>query len=1143
MAEFQIKSKDGLVTRATGAPVYNGTYLKPGYLEFAEIASPTPIDWQAGDYVDYPRTGLRYRLYNTPKSRKQGEQNLYGASFVYENVQFFDITKELELAPFADFVPDDNLIHFSTLNSVAFFGTPANVAERVQACLNYWFPSSNWIVRVITGLDPSTDAELIETLSTDAEFSVSGTSCQGALDRLYDTWNGLGYSFSQSGGSNIITIGYPNKRTVANTTSSYGRIDDNGIVTLARSVSNIDEIGTRLYAYGSMRNMPTGYYREKDIKDAESVDIEHLMLPINAVPSLNYGGWGETDNLPDARKAYIENSAAISQLGLIPRYAYFDGSDSNYPEICPSIVGATIGDVIDGKQATGDTDYVPSLSKWSRDDRIDEIVSATNPSDAGGGSNSGSKYSESGDHSTAAGTIDSSEGETEWELGSYSPSAPSGSAYIVLNVDGEIEIATEDIDKIEVVAKLIAGPGVSGTSIYDIPVEMDMGSESDVHAFTLSNVSANIVSKGITYVRINFVIQREGQEPVDYLATINAGTVFIGFTPYITKTFSVSIPQIGFNLLQYADMGNGKTISMKTGMCAGRDFPITAASYVSSSDTWSLTLSRVKDSDTGLLYPNSDFPIAEGDKYVLLDIAMPELYISMASIRLLKAAQKLLGDIDHEKPFYEPEIDSKRVYNESRVLREGMWMHLVGDEIVDGGEDYSIIDTLQIDEGVSNIPVYSVTLREKKPVEWTESISQSSRTVTSSAVDESATPAQSSGSANLDWFIQESYDDSGSTKYRLKLNPKYQGMYAEGWVSAGGIGTGGGGTIVASLPDLTDVNDNLYTGLQTGQALVWDGTKWTGGTVSGNVDPATVSTYGTVKVAAVESGTASNVKTGVYGNRHGVKMDASGKTYVDINVQASTSLFGGFILSAAQRNVPASSFVIGGGTSDRYYGVEMNLAGQLFVNVPWESAPASSVSSVAGYTGDVTAAQLSTALGLSGYLPLTAGSTKPLTGTLYVNPSSSSDPAIRITVTGDSSTHGINYVDSSGNLKARFGVNGSSGLFQIFANGNVTLRTGGTSASGFTISSPSTSSSNVTSYMMYPAIAGVINLNSSGAFTSLGNGADFASPGTPMRSISTKIIYLASGAYIYYDTVNGCIRTNAPIVSDSYISAGGVSTT
>lgn len=50
-----------------------------------------------------------------------------------------------------------------------------------------------------------------------------------------------------------------------------------------------------------------------------------------------------------------------------------------------------------------------------------------------------------------------------------------------------------------------------------------------------------------------------------------------------------------------------------------------------------------------------------------------------------------------------------------------------------------------------------------------------------------------SSSSSLDWFISESYEEEGETRYRLKLNPKYQGMYAEGWVSAGGVGTGGGG--------------------------------------------------------------------------------------------------------------------------------------------------------------------------------------------------------------------------------------------------------------------------------------------------------------------------------------------------------------
>lgn len=46
---------------------------------------------------------------------------------------------------------------------------------------------------------------------------------------------------------------------------------------------------------------------------------------------------------------------------------------------------------------------------------------------------------------------------------------------------------------------------------------------------------------------------------------------------------------------------------------------------------------------------------------------------------------------------------------------------------------------------------------------------------------------------SVDWFIVETYTEAGATKRRLKLNPKYQGMYAEGWVSAGGLSEEGGG--------------------------------------------------------------------------------------------------------------------------------------------------------------------------------------------------------------------------------------------------------------------------------------------------------------------------------------------------------------
>ena len=71
MAHFAIKSADGQQTRYTGCPVYHGAHLKPAYLEFKEIASPVLIPWQIGDYVDYGRTGFRYKLYSVPQPTKQ----------------------------------------------------------------------------------------------------------------------------------------------------------------------------------------------------------------------------------------------------------------------------------------------------------------------------------------------------------------------------------------------------------------------------------------------------------------------------------------------------------------------------------------------------------------------------------------------------------------------------------------------------------------------------------------------------------------------------------------------------------------------------------------------------------------------------------------------------------------------------------------------------------------------------------------------------------------------------------------------------------------------------------------------------------------------------------------------------------------
>lgn len=1160
MAEFQIWSSDGQTVRATGSPVYNGTFLKPGYLEFQEIGSPVPIGLAAGDYVDYPRTGLRYKLYNTPKVLKQGERNRYGGAFVYENVQFFDITKELEIAPFIDLVPFDNLIHFSTRNSVAFYGTPANVAERIQACLEYWFPTSGWVVDVISGLDPEDDAELIETLATETDFSVSGISCLGALDRVYELWNGLGWSYGNTGGVNRITIGAPNKRTAGNTTASYGRINDNGLVTLARSVSNAEEMGTRLYAYGSMRNMPTDYYRSKDIKDAESVDIAHLMLPIDPVASLDYDGWGETDGLPDARLAYIEDADAIAKYGLIPRYAYFDGSDSEYPDIYPSLSGVTIGDVIDGKEQMSDTSYVPDLTKWSRGDRVDEIVSAVNPADNGGASAGGSQYSESGTFATTPATIDTSISGSPVEeiIGNFSPIAPSDTLYMTLDLSGTVSISgSADSSWFEMRVRVEGVSPTSNASSEVLVPLIDIG-EDDRFAFSLEGVSFDLNLPGMTSVRVYFHVEKTGWELLDCEVSVNAGSVFLGWSSSLGRTFKATIPQIGFNILQYADMGGGKTLSMLTGMCAGRGFPIKAASYDASNDAWVLTLGRVKDSDTGLWYPNSDFQVAQGDQYVLLDIAMPELYIAMASIRLLKAAQRLLGAISEESPFYEPDIDSKKVVGESRVLKAGMWMHLIGDEIVDGGEDYSLIDTLRIDENASNIPVYEVTLRKRKPIEWTETSSGGSvEKPTSTPVDETV---QQTSARPPDWFVVESYEEEGGetvTKQRLKLNPKYQGMYAEGWVSAGGLSDGGGGVVGDYLP--------LAGGDMTGSIRMIVGS-------SATYEKAYAFGHGSGSFTYDGYLTGdSGGNTWLYGRSEANIMAGYGSDSGRLRVTKTDVLFNGTSLLGSQYVLPVATannlggIKIGYTQSGKNYPVLLDSNNKAYVYVPWQSGSGGSTvvwgttvnnkSTLTvdgtpktvlldGWSPDLSAYATTAAMNtaLAGYLPLTAGSGNKLTGILYINPTGASDQAIKIISTTNSGAHAILFTNSNESAwYGRIGANTSTSVFQLISGEgcSLLLRTGGSSSSGFSISAPSSNR-----YSITPGIAGTVTVDgTTGALTALNNGMDIGTSSYYVRRIFSKVIYLANNVWIYYDTTHNCIRTNAPIVSDSYISAGGISTT
>ena len=739
MAHFSIISSQSGQEIFEGAPRYVGAYLKPGYLEFSEIGSPAAIDWHVGDYIVYSRTGKTYRLYRTPQTVEQGNAQRYGAAFLYENVQFFDDSKQLEFCPFTDLVPGDNTIHFSTQNTVSFFGKPLNVAERLQACLEAQYGPGSWAVRIVS----TTDADLLELLDTEVEFSVSGANCQQVLDKVYELWNGLGWIHTVENGVNVITIGASNVRTSSNTTVPFAY--DNGLVRVERSIANADRIGTRLYAYGSMKNMDATYYRGLNIKDAESVDIEHLMIPLSS--------WGLTDGLPDARKAYIEDASAIASLGLIPRTAYFDGT-GDLPDIFPTIERMTIGEVYDA----GGAGYLPDLNKWARSQRIDEVVSASNPSDHGTSAEQGQKYAEN--FSSTLGAVSESFIDHDWLHATIYSATLAHGGKLTLRFGSNRQVFTLDS---------AWGPTfdlrltiTAGTKTQEIPLTVVSVSDTSYYTVLPETVTLTGTTAGALEVKVDGYIGQENDSTAqggEGTFTSDPATTISGGVEYeLDKTFSLIIPQIGFDIDNYADLGNGKTISMKTGMCAGRDFEIKDATYNSSSDSWQLTLYRSVDEDLNIMFPNADYQIAAGDQYVLLDIAMPEMYVTVASQRLLAAAQRLLADISVEQPFYAPQIDAKVVYNEGRVLREGMWM----DVTFDSAQEYVLIDSITIDENGSNIPTYEVALREKKGLDWTENVGSSSSSRSSSSVNGSDQQQAAGTVTSVGMTVPDGMEVSGS---------------------------------------------------------------------------------------------------------------------------------------------------------------------------------------------------------------------------------------------------------------------------------------------------------------------------------------------------------------------------------------------
>lgn len=795
MARFEIKSKDGNSIRHSGKPRYNGSYLKPSYLEFTEVASSSPIQWEVGDYVDYPRTGMRYRLYSIPQPSKNARKGAVGNSFTYSNVQFFSATKELEIALFRDLVDNDNNIHFSTSPDVATFENVEGIIRRIQVCMNDLYPD-RWEIR-LASFDANEDAEVIERIAEPRDFALSGGTCLDALSKIYDLWDGIGWFHSHENGKEIITVGYANTRNAGNTTESYLYGKGNGLTAIKKHQTNKEEFATRLYVYGSERNLPARYYNDKDILNAESVDIRNLMLPLDS--------WGKTDGLPDAHKAYLENAEAVAKFGIIPKVHYFDSVDAG-ADIYPSIEGMTIGDLRKALEALGDMRYYPSESAYpDANKRVDEVRNCTNPEDAGEINPKGfgleevpftALWGKTRKKSTSVVSDTAQIASFEFSIDKPTPCE----VVVTPNVSGYIE--DKGFDSVSVTLRF---KDHSGTAPYNPIVTIGANKVEDRWEFTLPNIRYDYaVSPRTVYpVYLDFIIEAFGDSPEHAAYILNEGTITYALKPIQEKNFVIQLDEIGFNIDEMALKGKGKTISMKTGACAGRNFVIEDARK--KAGYWNLTCTRQQDNTLGLLFPNNAYKIEKGDRFVLLNIAMPETYIYVASDRLLYEGEKLLAQASRIQNHYEPAIDAKVMIESGRTLREGMFMQIEDEDIVDNNTDYIIIDTLSIYEDESAIPTYKVTLRERRRVTYKGTPTATSETDTQPAED--TTKETTASSFESFWEEDENGNVFTSRQVRIKNN-----LIVDGDTASGGEGGNneGGDTIVLD----TEMSDTSENGVQ-----------------------------------------------------------------------------------------------------------------------------------------------------------------------------------------------------------------------------------------------------------------------------------------------------------------------------------------
>lgn len=764
MASWNIYSKEGTLKYVAKSIEYHEEWMVSDSVEIS-VTSPSPINFEVGDYLTY--RGLRYSIYSLPSTLKTSRLNTYGDGFKWEGVRFYSDTMRLTEIRFLDYVLNDNELHYSSLPKFAFYAeTVDDLIDRIQA--NADQVESGWVFltpnlqRTLQRYDQSASSDISSLWHqcygengehvdlgknvTNVNISVSNNNLSEGLAMVYNQF-GINYVCRDK----VVIIGM--SAMEAGHVFKYGK--GNGLYEIERVADSDQQIVTRLYAYGSDKNLPLHYYAELNLEVFATVtnilvskndaDEKVLSVQLDIPCSSPIGMFKVQDrvfpNVPSYGSDVVIGNYTVS--GHVTSYAqpesdsylsFFAGwrSDSGSPEINASDLYNADKDVLSAILSAG-----VSVG--------DKIYFTTNVNKEGFPVANRDYGTQNLPNNMAISTLmlpgfplyalnevcksvyDSENGVTKIYY-RKKPTLTYTEDNVIMTLEGNHLIGfSSDRYRPYIESPNLSVLGVK-EGIVEFTEETDENGLQEVYP-TIEGMTKGEVFGTLSDERLDEVV---GATMIEDNGVFGEGNI---------PNFKITLKNLGFNLKDaFVEAGSSMTISMKDGYCGGRDFNVESVTQDSETGNWVLNVSRSQDSALGLYFPYSyhvsigssaladePYQIREGDHFVLTGIDLADTtYVEAVSIRALKKAISWLLNNDYMRYTYMPKVDEifmarerdEAVSNSQTplhdILKGGMLIHF---QDTDLDIDSSIfIDNITIKEGDSAVPTYDIVLREEKTV-------------------------------------------------------------------------------------------------------------------------------------------------------------------------------------------------------------------------------------------------------------------------------------------------------------------------------------------------------------------------------------------------------------------------------------------